>query len=69
MLVSVKKAVLEITRQHDNGDITQLEAAQQLQGVLTVLRQLEGDVSQELKEVAKLQKKVVQFINTANRIY
>lgn len=69
MLRTVKKAVLEITRQYENGDITQEEVAQRLEGVLTVLGFIEKEIPQELKEIARLQKSASKFINAARRIY
>ncbi|RJQ33196.1 MAG: hypothetical protein C4562_01115 [Actinobacteria bacterium] len=69
MLVPIKKAILEITRQYDNGDITQQEVTQRLEGVLTVLGYLEKGIPHELKELAKLQKTATKFIDVASRIY
>ena len=73
MLQLIKKAIMAINGQYENGDITQQEVSQQLEGVLMVLKffeqEIPKDFTQELKEINKLRKSIVSFIDKARRIY
>jgi len=69
MLELIKKAILDITRQHNKGTLSAQEAAQQLAGVLQVLNQVRITKEAESREISRLYKKAQNFINSAQRIY